>query len=122
MRSSDGANAGAWIDPTVSSSYAYSPDWSMFAAGSDDGTVALRNVATGEQLGPPLVAASNQPVSVLFGDARNLIVSTEDGGLWRWNVSLPALVNRACAIAGRNLTTQEWADLHTNRPYIKACP
>jgi DNA-binding SARP family transcriptional activator/WD40 repeat protein len=122
LRSSDGANAGGWIDPTVSSSYAYSPDWSMFAAGGDDGTVLLRNVATGEQVGPPLVAASNQPVSVLFGAAGNLIVSSEDGGLWRWNVSLPAMLDRACAIAGRNLTSQEWADLHTNRPYSKACP
>ena len=122
LRSSDGANAGGWEDPASPSSFAYSPDWSMLAAGSDDGTVVLRNVATGEQVGPPLVAASNQPVSVLFGGAGNLIVSTEDGGLWRWNVSRPAMLDRACAIAGRNLTSQEWADLHTGRPYIKACP
>ena len=91
LRSSDGAkNVGGWDDPTVSSSFAYSPDWSMIAAGRADGTVVLRNVATGQQVGPPLVAASNQPASVLFDGAGNLIVSTEDGGLWRWNVSLPA--------------------------------
>jgi WD40 repeat protein len=122
LRSSDGANVGGWDDPTVSSSLAYSPDWSMLAAGRADGTVVLRNVATGQQVGPPLVAASNQPAGVLFDGAGNLIVSTEDGGLWRWNISLPAILDRACAIAGRNLTSQEWADLHTNRPYIKACP
>jgi len=123
LRSSDGTkNVGGWDDPTVSSSFAYSPDWSMIAAGRTDGTVLLRNVATGQQVGPPLVAASNQPASVLFDGAGNPIVSTEDGGLWRWNVSLPAMLDRACAIAGRNLTSQEWADLHTNRPYIKACP
>ena len=122
LRSSDGASAGGWVDPGFASSYSYTPDWSMFAAGNDDGTVVLRNVATGEQVGPPLVAASNQPVSVRFGADGNLIVTTEDGGLWRWNVSLPAMLDRACAIAGRNLTSQEWADLHTNRPYVKACP
>jgi WD40 repeat protein len=122
LRSSDGANVRGWDDPTVSSSLAYSPDWSMIAAGRADGTVVLRNVATGQQVGPPLVAASNQPAGVLFDGAGNLIVSTEDGGLWRWNISLPAILDRACAIAGRNLTSQEWADLHTNRPYIKACP
>ena len=94
----------------------------MLAAGTVDGTVVLRNVATGGQVGPPLVAASNKPASVLFGPAENLIVSTEDAGLWRWNVSLPAMLDRACAIAGRNLTNQEWADLKTNHPYIKACP
>jgi WD40 repeat protein len=123
LRSSDGAkNVGGWDDPTVSSSFAYNPDWSMIAAGRVDGTVVLRNVASGQQVGPPLVAASNQPASVLFDGAGNLIVSTEDAGLWRWNVSLPAMLDRACAIAGRNLTSQEWADLHTNHPYIKACP
>jgi WD40 repeat protein len=123
LRSSDGAkNVGGWDDLRFSSSFAYSPDWSMLAAGTVDGTVVLRNVATGQQVGPPLVAASNQPAGVLFGGAENLIVSTEEGGLWRWNVSLPAMLDRACAIAGRNLTSQEWADLHTNRPYMKACP
>jgi hypothetical protein len=94
----------------------------MLAAGRSDSTVVLRDVATGQQVGPPLVAASNQPASVLFDGAGNLIVSTEDGGLWRWNVSLPGMLDRACAIAGRNLTNQEWADLHTNHPYIKSCP
>ena len=94
----------------------------MIAAGRANGTVVLRNVATSEQVGPPLVTASNQPVSVLFGDAGNLTISTQDGGLWRWNVSLPGMLERACAIAGRNLTSQEWDDLNTNYPYIKACP
>jgi WD40 repeat protein len=122
LRSSDGAkNVGGWDDPSVSS-FAYSPDWSMLAAGRTDGTVVLRNVATGEQVGPPLVTASNKPISVRFGAAGNLIVSTDDGGLWRWNISLPAMMDRACAIAGRNLTNQEWSDLHTTRPYLKACP
>ena len=32
------------------------------------------------------------------------------------------MLDRACAIAGRNLTSQEWADLNTSHPYIKACP
>jgi WD40 repeat protein len=122
LRSSDGTkNVGGWDDPTVSS-FAYSPDWSMLAAGRTDGTVVLRNVATGEQVGPLLVTASNKPITVRFGAAGNLIMSSDDGGLWRWNVSLSAMMDRACAIAGRNLTTQEWADLHTNHPYIKACP
>jgi hypothetical protein len=30
-------------------------------------------------------------------------------------------MHQACAIAGRNLTPQEWADLHTGRPYLATC-
>ena len=107
---------------SVSIEFSYTPDWSMFAAGKrrrDGRATERRHWRAGR---PTLVAASNQPVSVLFGGAGNLIVPTEDGGLWRWNVSLPAMLDRACAIAGRNLTSQEWADLHTDRPYVKACP
>jgi WD40 repeat protein len=122
LRSSDGDNAGGFEDLRLPSSLAYSLDRSMLATGRADGTVVLRDVATGQQVGPPVVAASNQPVSVLFDGAGNLIVSTDDGGLWRWNVSLPGMLDRACAIAGRNLSSQEWADLNTNHPYIKACP
>ena len=54
--------------------------------GTVDGTVVLRNGATGSW--PTSGSGSNKPAS-LFGPAENLIVSTEDGGLWRWNVSLP---------------------------------
>jgi hypothetical protein len=83
---------------------------------------------------PTVGGGVNQPVTVHFDSAGNhrlhrgrfrragnLIVSTAGGGLWRWNVSLPAMLHRACGIAGRNLTFQEWADLHTGRPYILAC-
>jgi hypothetical protein len=45
------------------------PDWSIFAAGNADGTVVLRDVATREQVGPPLITASNEPVSILLSTA-----------------------------------------------------
>jgi len=122
LRASDGTLLGGWKDHTLTYTVAYSPDGSIVASTGFDGTVALRDVTSGNRIGPALAASYHQqPSIVTFDAAGHLIISTQDGGLWRWNIDLPYLLHKACAIAGRNLTTQEWADLHTGRPYVAAC-
>jgi WD40 repeat protein len=121
-RASDGGRIrGGWRDHAHTSSLAFNPDGSLLASGGDDGTVVLRDVATGARYGPPLVASSNKPVFVTFDPTGRLVVASSDGGLWRWDVTLHALLDRACAIAGRNLTRAEWDELQTGQPYIRAC-
>ncbi|HEU0285976.1 MAG TPA: WD40 repeat domain-containing protein, partial [Nocardioidaceae bacterium] len=123
LRASDGTRVGGgWKDHALISNVAYSPDGSTIASTGYDGTVVLRDVATGVQIGPALAASYTQQASyVSFDAAGHLIVATQDGGLWRWNIDLAYLMRQACAIAGRNLTAQEWADLHTGHPYVTAC-
>ena len=123
LRASDGTRlGGGWKDHTGTVTVAYSPDGSTIASTGFDGTVVLRDVATSDRIGPPLVVSYNQQASFAsFDGAGHLIVATQDGGLWRWNIDLPYLLRQACAIAGRNLTTREWADLHTAHPYLTAC-
>jgi WD40 repeat protein len=123
LRASDGAPAGGgWRNHSETAALAYSPDGSILASAGHDSTVVLREIATGELIGPPLAASSHQePTLVAFDALGHLIVATRDGGLWRWDISLPHLLRTACAIAGRNLTAQEWAALHTGRPYLTAC-
>ena len=123
LRASDGTRVGGgWRDHAETSTVAYSPDGSTIASTGSDGTVVLRDVPTSDRVGPPLVASYNQQPSLAsFDAAGHLIVATLDGGLWRWNIDLPYLLRQACAIAGRNLTTREWADLHTAHPYLTAC-
>ena len=123
LRASDGTPiGGGWKDHALIHTVAYSPDGSTIASTGFDGTVVLRDVATGVQLGPALAASYTQQAAyVTFDAAGHLIVATQDGGLWRWDIELAYLLHQACAIAGRNLTTQEWADLHTGRPYLAAC-
>jgi WD40 repeat protein len=122
FRADDGKLVGSWKDQALTSALAYSPDGSILAAAGFDGTIVLRDVATGAQIGPVLTTSSTAQAAYLsFDAAGHLIAATRDGGLWRWNISLPYLIHTACAIAGRNLTTQEWADLRTGRPYLAAC-
>jgi len=123
LRASDGTPiGGGWKDHALTWTIAYSPDGAIIASTGSDGTVVLRDVATGDQIGPALTTSYNQqPSTVTFDGAGHLIVATTDGGLWRWNIDVAYLLHQACAIAGRNLTTQEWNNLHTGRPYLTAC-
>jgi WD40 repeat protein len=121
-RAADGRRAGGrWPDHTLVSHLTYSPDGSILASAGFEGAVVLRDVASGEQLGPPLVASYNQQTFVWFDSPRQLVVASADNGLWRWNIDVRSMISTACRIAGRNLTTQEWAALHTGRQYVRAC-
>jgi WD40 repeat protein len=123
LRASDGTPVGGgWKDHALTWTIAYSPDGSIIASTGSDGTVVLRDVATGDQIGPAMTTSYNRrPSIVTFDGAARLIVASTDGGLWRWNIDLTHLLHQACAIAGRNLTRQEWENLHTGRPYLNAC-
>ena len=130
LRASDGTPIGGqWKDHILTNSIAYSPDNATLASIGSDGTIVLRDVATGDQIGPALTASytpfytpfyNQNPAIVAFDAAGHLIIA-RDGGLWRWNIDLAYLMHQACTIAGRNLTAEEWADLHTARPYLAAC-
>ena len=64
---------GGWRDYARTTSLAFSPDGSLLASGGDDGTVVLRDFATGTQYGPPLTAS---PTSRCWSP------STAPGGWW----------------------------------------
>jgi DNA-binding SARP family transcriptional activator/WD40 repeat protein len=123
LRASDGTPiGGGWRDHAEISAVAYSPDGSVLASTGPDRTIVLRDVATGNRVGPPVSIPTQEEAVIAFDAKGRLIIASRDGGLWRWDISLPHLLRAACAIAGRNLTTQEWAALHTGLPYVTACP
>jgi len=55
-------------------------------------------------------------------DGRYLIAIYSDGTGYRWPVSLGAWQNHACAVAGRNLTLEEWRRFVGSRSYSRVCP
>jgi len=54
-------------------------------------------------------------------DDSTLVTLTRAGRITEWNLSTPAVIDHACAVAGRDLTRAEWMQFLPNRPYDKTC-
>jgi WD40 repeat protein/DNA-binding SARP family transcriptional activator len=101
---------------------AVSPDGRTLASGSWDGTVRLFDIATEQPLGAPLRAVPSRVVEPEFTpDGAFLFAVTNVGKGYRWDVRSSAWARRACAVAGRSLTRQEWKDVLPGRTYDPAC-
>jgi WD40 repeat protein len=98
-------------------------DGSTLASASFDGTVILYDVASHQPIGEPLDAGYPGGVSVspLTPDGRTLAASYGDGHIVLWDVDPASWQRRACALAGRNLTRDEWRQYLGTRPYEKTC-
>jgi hypothetical protein len=58
---------------------------------------------------------------LITADGRKLIVVHDDGGGAVWPLGVDAWKRHACALAGRNLTREEWARFVTGRSYRATC-
>jgi WD domain, G-beta repeat len=97
---------------------AYSPDGSLLASGGRDGRVGLWDGRTGDLLGTILPGRPNTPVMVEFlPDGHTVLISSLDGALYTWDTRVQTWIDHACAVAGRNLTQDEWHDAFGDRPY-----
>lgn len=104
-----------------------SPDGKTAVTTSDDRTVRLWDLQTHQQLAL-LTGHTGVLRSALFApDGNTLATSADDGTIRLWDTRAfndPAtLTDRACTIAGRSLTEQEW---HRYVPdgvaYRRTCP
>jgi WD40 repeat protein len=100
------------------SSVAISPDGSLLATGDGKGRIILWVAATGQPLGQPMVHGGTSVKGVAFSADGTVLVSWTMGeGMLRsssssvmlWDVNPESWKKRACDIAGRNLTDQEWS-------------
>ncbi len=55
-------------------------------------------------------------------DGSELVVVSSDGSGSVWPLSVSAWKSRACAVAGRNFTHEEWARLVHGKTYATTCP
>jgi WD40 repeat protein len=99
-----------------------SPDSRMLAAGGADGAVQLIDVGSAQPFGPPLPALRNRMAAPVFTpDGAHLLVITDGGRAYRWDLRPAVWARHACDVAGRRLTREEWNEALPGRPYKPAC-
>jgi len=87
-----------------------------------DGTVRLWDVASRRQIGLALPGPPGHYGTVRFDPSGNqLVILYFDGTGLVWDVNPDHWKQRACSVAGRSLTQEEWEELLPRRGYQPAC-
>ena len=103
-------------------SVAYSADGTRIVTGGYDGRVGLWNARTGEMLGSMLPGARGTGTRPTFlPDGHAVLISAEDGTVSRWDARPARWLAFACAVAGRDLSPDEWRRALGDRPYRPTC-
>jgi hypothetical protein len=55
-------------------------------------------------------------------DGKHLLTEYQSGQAYLWDVDPAAWEARACQVAGRNLSQDEWREFLPDRPYQPVCP
>jgi DNA-binding SARP family transcriptional activator/WD40 repeat protein len=102
---------------------AFEPGGQRFVtAGYQDGSVKLWFMPTLQQEGPALPTDSGAAASVAFAaDGRGLLDVQDTGRAFAWPTSLSDWEQRACQVAGRNFTREEWVRLVAQPGYERVC-
>jgi WD40 repeat protein/DNA-binding SARP family transcriptional activator len=94
------------------------------AVGADAaGNVLLWDVPTRSKIGDafPGPVAGRTAAASFTPDGRSVVVVSDTGAGWVWDVDPSDWLQRACAVAGRNFTPQEWQEFLPDRPYQATC-
>ncbi len=90
--------------------------------GGSDGTAKLWTTATEQQLGATFQTDPSQWGAAQFtSDGEHLVVVYADGTGYVWPTSVSAWTAHACAVAGRNLTQEEWQRYVPHRSFQRVC-
>jgi DNA-binding SARP family transcriptional activator/WD40 repeat protein len=105
-------------------SVAFDPTGQRFATtGYQDGTVRVWFTSTLQQEGPALNTDPGATSTAMFQPAgRGLVVVDDHGNGFTWPTSVGIWERRACAVAARNLSREEWARFVAEPRYATVCP
>jgi WD40 repeat protein/DNA-binding SARP family transcriptional activator len=115
--------------PTIIHTVAFDPHRKTLATVDDGGKVRLWDLASMRQIGPTLPGPEHQacPREFCFNvvefdpNGNYLIALYQTGTAIVWDVDPNLWERRACAVAGRPMTREEWRELLPGRRYQPAC-
>ena len=93
----------------------------LLAVGTTQAEVALLDVSAGVRYGGGFLPGNGERLVPLFAEGGALIVFSPDGSAQRWPASVAEWAERACRLAGRRLSAEEWERYLPGRPYDPAC-
>jgi WD40 repeat protein len=99
----------------------FSSDGKTLAISGFDPVASLWDVATGTQIGPRLQAGSRRTMLDQSPDERRLLTTAGNGQGAVWDIDPESWKQRACDLANRTLTREEWDEFLPGRPYEPAC-
>jgi WD40 repeat protein len=100
---------------------AYAPAGGLIASGGTDGTVRLFDPDTLAPVGRPFAGPDTWAFPA-FLDDRTLLAGFADGSVRSYDVAVDAWIDRACTIAGRELTAAEATEVLPGRQPPNWCP
>lgn len=111
------------VAPAPVSSISFSRDGKTFAtSGGSSGGARIWITATQQQVGADFPGGQGEWGSVAFTpDGRYFFTVFSDGSGYRWPASVGAWERHACAVAGRNLTREEWSRYVPHHSYARVC-
>jgi WD40 repeat protein len=99
----------------------FSPDGRTLAVSGRQANASLWDVATGTRIGPSLTAGLRWAMLDLSADGRRLLLTSANGHGAVWDIDPQSWNQRACELANRTLTEEEWELFLPGRPYEPAC-
>ena len=130
----DNGSVGIWdvhtgglareIEPNVGAAVLgldFSPDGRTLAVSGGDSFASLWDVATGSQIGPRLTAGGRGATIDFSPDGRRLLETHANGRGAVWDIDPESWKRRACDVANRTLTREEWQTFLPGRSYEPAC-
>ncbi len=102
---------------------AFSPDGKLLASASLEGTIILWDANTHQMLGRPFESDASSISSLAFDPLSDLLAAGgNDGRIYVCDVSPESWKIKACALAKRNLSQEEWKIHIPEESYQITCP